>query len=388
GDDTTDNAFWRFGASVLGPVLTGFAEWVVEQAEAEGTRTVYCVMREGEFLSRLVDGAAIAAGSPVRAERLWLSRHVCSRAALVDGSEDELRSFLTRRAAPTVATLVEGLGLEIGQFPELAGVAQARMDDPLTRDRVIWILTHDDDVRAQVVAQAAALRSRLASYVAGVTKGADSVVLVDLGWAGTIQERLDHALQAAGGGPSTLGLYLLTNDGALDRTIDGVHARGYLAEYGLPSKVSRWVIRSPEILEQVCMCDEGSMVDIDAVGRPVHGPSVRHGAQSLQRVSLQQGVLAFQRERSRYREQLAPPARRLSEARPLLRDIVTRFVVRPTEEEAAVFGAWLHDENFGSSAQEPIVRADVGPTMAYMSPRQLLEYPMTALYWPFGAATT
>ncbi len=130
-----DNPFWRFGASVLGPVFTGFAEWVIQQAEANRQDTVYCVMREGEFMSRLIDGAAIASGSPVQTKTLWLSRHVCARAALVDGSEHELRSFLARRAAPTVAKLVAGLGLEIGQFPEIAGVSFARMDDPLTRER-------------------------------------------------------------------------------------------------------------------------------------------------------------------------------------------------------------------------------------------------------------
>src|SRR5439155_22727361 len=123
--------------------------------------------------------------------------------------------------------------------------------------------------------------------------------LVDLGWGGTIQERLDAALAAAGPAPETVGLYLLTNDAALDRTLDGLKARGFLAQFGLPAKVSRWVIRSPEILEQVCMCDEGSMIDVGAGGEPVLGEPPTNGKQSLERVALQQGILDFQRERSR-----------------------------------------------------------------------------------------
>src|SRR3954451_7648072 len=39
---------WRYGAGVVGPVLTGFAEWVVERAERSGTRVLWCPMREGE----------------------------------------------------------------------------------------------------------------------------------------------------------------------------------------------------------------------------------------------------------------------------------------------------------------------------------------------------
>ncbi len=222
-----------------------------------------------------------------------------------------------------------------------------------------------------------------------MTGDSSPIHLVDLGWGGTIQERLDTALAAAGPAPDTVGLYLLTNEAALDRTLDGLRARGFLAEFGLPAKVSRWVIRSPEILEQVCMCDEGSMVDIDAGGNPVLGDPPSNGGQSLQRVALQQGILAFQRERSRYVDQLPPSARSLSDgARPQLREIVTRFIVRPTEEEAAIFGGWLHDENFGSAGEELIVRPDIGPALAYMTPQKLLELPMTSLYWPFGAATT
>src|SRR5205085_9996771 len=131
----------------------------------------------------------------------------------------------------------------------------------------------------------------------GVTEGSSPAYLVDLGWGGTIQERLDAALAAVGPSPETVGLYLLTNEAALDRTLDGLHARGFLAEFGLPARLSRWVIRSPEILEQVCMCDEGSMIDIDDHGEPVHGPPPAHAVQSLERVALQQGVLAFQRQR-------------------------------------------------------------------------------------------
>ena len=51
GGDAADNPFWRFGAAMLGPVFSAFASWLVEQAEAEGESTVYCVMREGAIVN-------------------------------------------------------------------------------------------------------------------------------------------------------------------------------------------------------------------------------------------------------------------------------------------------------------------------------------------------
>ena len=64
---------WRYGAAVVGPVLTGFAEWVVDNAEQNGTDVVWCPMREGELLSALINNAARARGRKVEARPLWLA---------------------------------------------------------------------------------------------------------------------------------------------------------------------------------------------------------------------------------------------------------------------------------------------------------------------------
>jgi len=46
--------YWRWGATVLGPVLTGFAEWIHERlVELDSTR-VWCFMREGAFISQML----------------------------------------------------------------------------------------------------------------------------------------------------------------------------------------------------------------------------------------------------------------------------------------------------------------------------------------------
>ncbi len=89
--------YWGFGASILGPVFTGFAEWVHARAEAERVGTVYCAMREGEFLSSLLNQAGPYLGSPVEARSVWLSRQVCSRAAIAEATVEELSDFLVRR---------------------------------------------------------------------------------------------------------------------------------------------------------------------------------------------------------------------------------------------------------------------------------------------------
>ena len=388
GDDFAPaDGYWRFGASVLGPAFTGFAEWVHERAREEGADTVYCVMREGEFLARLVNGARGYLRSPVRGETLWLSRQVCSRAAIYEASLGELTTFLDRLVPPTVGQLCETLGIELGQVPDLHADADTGLGDREVAAQLLRRITEQPHLRASIVARSAALRGRLVDYVLRTVRPRGGrAVLVDLGWGCTIQVNLDTALSRAGAPLDTIGLYMLTNEGALERILDGVDADGFLGVGGVPDHTS-WITRSPEILEQVCMHDEGTLDDFTADAEPVLRPTPQRPSQVLQRAAVQRGILAFQREWGRYREALPSSPRALAgRARPQLTKTVTRFVVSPTEEEVALFAGWLHDQNFGSEGVDTVVRDDMVPALQYLTPRQLLELPMAKVYWPFGMA--
>jgi len=182
----------------------------------------------------------------------------------------------------------------------------------------------------------------------------------------------------------TIGLYLLTNDGVLERILDGLRAEGFLASGGLPHDIDA-ITRSPEILEQVCMHDSGSLVDFTADGEPVHGAVSQSPTQVLQRTAVQAGILAFQQEWGRNRG-FAPLGSRVLDQRahPQLRRMINRFTISPTTEEATLFGGWLHDDNYGSDDTETMAPVAMASSLRYMTPRQLVELPMTKLYWPMG----
>ena len=97
---------------------------------------------------------------------------------------------------------------------------------------------------------------------------------------------------------------------------------------------------------------------------------------------------AFQRQWLRYRAANPPGALPpLWEAgRERLLAMLTRAVVAPTGDEAALFTGWLHDENFGSQAAEEIASASGTRALRYLEPRELVAVLMTELYWPFGLA--
>jgi len=382
-------SFWRYGAAHLGPVFTGFTEWIHRRAQEAEVQTVFCLMREGAVLADLVDVAGSYLDSDVRGERTWLSRQVCARASIRQGTRHELQTLLTRRRMPTVSEFCTTLGLDVAAVPGLADHRDGRLNDPLLAETVLAALTDDPQVRSEIVASSRALRERVVRYVRSLVPDGGRMVLVDLGWAGSIQGMLQQILDQEQVPIETLGLYLVTSGSALERVMEGADLDGFLIANGHPEHESAAILRSPEILEQVCMPDFGSQIGMTAGLEPVlAGPGADAGlVQSVQRDTVQKGVFAFQREWARYAAFLPGRLPRLDQhGHRLLRATLTRTVAAPTEAEARIFSTWVHDENYGSEGTDPIVGSGIVRALRHLDPAGLIAVPMGELYWPFGLA--
>ncbi len=378
--------FWDHGALALGPVFTGFAEWAQHHAAELGVTRLHCFMREGGFLGELIDRAGEQLGTDVRTSPLWLNREVLARATIATGQAEELGPLLVRRRTPTVAGFLGSLGVEPHQLPGFASHAQTRLDDPDTRTELLEALTGDDAVRETIVEQARLTRERVLRYVERLLDGGDRMTVVDLGWAASAQGLLAKALELGGLRVDLSGLYLVLHRGAARHVFDGTQARGYLGEYGEPAAAVDAMVRSPEILEQVCMPDHGSQRALSDDLEPVLAPGTRDTVQSAQTEAVRSGVRAFQSEWGRYRRALPGRLAGLAAEADLIRPLLTRAIVAPTEREAAIFGAWVHDENQGSTAVEHVISPELARRMRHLDPDSLRRLPMQELYWPFGLA--
>ena len=380
--------YWEYGAAALGPVFAGFAEWAHERARAAGVSKLFCLMREGELLSGLINAAAPAAERAVAAEPIWLSRQVCARAAILEGTREELHGLFVRRNLPTLREFCATLGLDPGELPTLSARADARLDDAGLGDAVIDEIAYDAQLRARVVAGSRELRRRVVRYVQErLPAGERRMVLADLGWGATVQGLLQKVLRADGVDCEVAGLYLLTREQAAERMLDGLEVHGFLGSAGRPEAAIEAIMRSPEVLEQVCMPEHGSQVDLSPSLDPVLAPVGEIARQAPQRAAVQQGIAAFGREWVRYRTAREGALAPLHvTARDQLRAILFRAVVAPTPDEAAMFAGWVHDENFGSEAVESVVAGPAAKAVRHSDPRTLVKIPMTDLYWPYGLA--
>src|SRR5204862_2136767 len=148
--------------------------------------------REGELLARLVNGARTPDAPGVLAEPFWLSRQVCARASVLEGSVEELRRLVARRDTPTLRELCSTLGLSLAGLPGLAQHGDRRIADHGLGDEVIDLVAFDPDLRERVVAGSHALRRRVLRYIERHRPPGESrLALVDLGWGATIQATVE-----------------------------------------------------------------------------------------------------------------------------------------------------------------------------------------------------
>ena len=376
---------WRFGATVLGPALAGFGEWVHREARAAGAERVHCLMREGEYLTRFVDGAAGAVEDPVTAQKLWLSRYVSTRAAIGGATEEELERLMFGPTPPTVGEYCRRLEIGLSEMPALSGYADTVLYDPIIRRQVLDAILEDDALRSRVVEESRRLRERVVESLLEAAPGDGPIVLVDIGWGATIQQRLSEALAHAGVDRRLLGLYMMTNDIAGLAVTRGHRALGFLMNCGAPEHLMT-VMRAPEIIEQSLMPDVGTQIGVAEDLSPILAESSIPPQQMAEAEAARDGAFAFQRDYVRYRQALAGKLTPLSEARDPLAAILTRAVVAPTTEEVTSFAGWVHDENFGSEKQAPLIDERWSAKIRHLTAKQLAKQPMDQMYWPFGVA--
>jgi FMN phosphatase YigB (HAD superfamily) len=378
---------WLYGAEVLGPPLAGFADWAVGEGERLGVRRLHCLMREGDFLGELIERSAAASGSEIEAVKLFLNRQVTAIASIGEGSREEVGRLLLRRQATTTRELLEMLGIDSALAPACVGHLDAKLDEGTRLQHTLDAIWEDEGLRLRVQAHARSLRERIVRLAERQHDGSDGpFVVVDLGWAASIQLRLSEILAQSGAGMRIDGLYLLTHAGAIDSVARGGRVSGFLASFGHPSLISDAVLRSPEVLEQVCMAEHGTQVGLTEELEPVLAELGLPPAQLLEAAAVRDGIRAFQRAYLRYRSEVPAKVRSLGSSPAQLAPIVARACADPTTEEALRFGAWHHDAGQGSSETEPLAGGPLTEWLRHLDPEQVRATSMADGYWPNAVA--
>jgi FMN phosphatase YigB (HAD superfamily) len=339
-DPERGDAIGRLGHAVLGPVMDAFVRWLAREADAlqaaRGGRVhMLFLMRDGYLPMRAF--AAGAPESPHPQAAIEISRYTAqaaafdSDAAVLDYADKQLRAQAPEHVAgqmlftdPETADLVGGGAL---------GDKRARFHRRIRKPSNL----------ARVKSRSAAFAGRLVDYVRRTVRpeAGDTLMLVDLGYNGSVQNAVDGLL-ARELGVHVAGRYLLL----AEMEITGLDKRGLFDHRHCDMAALHALSSYVAVLEQLCTISQGSVVDYGADG-PVRRANDIKAGQSAVRDAIQAAALRYVAQAGS--AILRAPASTDADAeRRSAMAVLARLLFLPLPEELAVLRDFQHDVNLGS----------------------------------------
>jgi FMN phosphatase YigB (HAD superfamily) len=380
-----------YGAFIAGPVLVAFANWIVEECILTRQTVVYCLMREGQFLARLINETAEARSVNITARPLWVSRFAIRSANLAEASEKEVIGFLHRiRPVDVQPDLLIKMGVFESQDAQEWHAAAIRDDDVCRKISIITAKLRNDPERLNRVRRVAKQRKEaLINYLRNEgLLGVDDATVVDLGWGGTIQASLSRLIQSERPGAKLSALYLATDLRIRELDKENSPWKSFLYVSGEPRATCGILQRTPELLEQFTMCASGSLREFAPDGAPVLFPYEVPEQQVRDVEEIQKGILEFcERWMPRFKLSGGAFATEI-EGEVMcdrLRSIIARSLDDPLPEEVRLFKDWLHDSNNGSADLQSVLGSqDVREKVLSGKIRHPMQLDWQKSYWPQG----
>jgi predicted HAD superfamily hydrolase len=350
-----DQFFWKYGATLLGPILLGFVHWIYVRCQQMGVTQLFCLMREGELYAQLINlFAPYYPQHRVETKYLWVSRLFITHASLANASNNALiatmKAFLEHF---TMEDFCLYLGLDIGKMHKWSKYRHVMLEDSALRKEFILYLLKHQTLRSEIAQNAAGKRSRFLKYLSGLTdlSKETQMTLVDVGWNGTAQQALHQILALANSPLQLHGLYLGTTHIANAALLAKVITEGYLFKGGDPPHTNAYK-KGCFVLEQVATAATGlgPLLDITSDGDIITHPFLIPPKQKRQAQIVQQGIFAFFEFAGEAIKSGALVLDAHSDAlQNQLRNLLLRSMLNATQTEALKFGSWQHEH--GPTAQ-------------------------------------
>ena len=385
--------FFAMGASVFGPALATFADWIVTEALRDDIRTIRPIMREGGVFSDLIAASAAAHGADLDVKPFYASRSATWLAGLDTFDRAAIRRLLQRQHL-TVRETLDGLGLTghpaasalqpylshtLGSLPGLRAADGTPLIDVVTG------CLESEPAQAVITGTMQEARALVSAYLNTSCRGARDVAFVDLGFHCSIGRALDRTQRADS--PRRHHHFLLFAAESVARLwAEGADVRVFGAGPVADADLAGPIARHPALFESVLIQGGTTLGYRRADGEvvPVVDESrLPHDMQAAA-AACRAGIKRFQACWLQWARQRPALARQVTSNRRGLVAPLHRLLTMPTTEEATRFGAFVHEDNDGGRSTR--VLADRATRPADTDPERFLRAASSAAV-PFDRAT-
>ncbi len=357
---------FELGAMVIAPMVSAFAEWVVDICIKENRQRVLGLMREGGLLAHLVAKAARKRGVELMVSDFHVSRHSVVLATLqwIDKAAIDLLVHRFGVRIGTVGELLELFDIPPGPLVEHIDVSlkessQRSYTDYCHIQQAVSDYLLQPDNRQRIKQASWKRRTLFTRYVTQETTGTDGIVTLDIGYRGTTQGLLDAYLGTDG---ERRGIHLVLFGAYPTRHLvaGGIDIRGYCGCLG-EGRSAKWIediSRWPWILELLLCGDAGTTLgyeenprgEIAAITAQWHAEEY----DSLVRAHCEQGILTYQQLWFDFCSRMQAHATDVVDSRDALCQMVHRLIDLPTREEVDLIGQMHMDPLYGEKTSRTV----------------------------------
>jgi len=338
-------------ACKIAPLFVLYVIFAIQEARKLGLNKVYYFTREGEILKQIHDKIKLHAGEKniPDAVLLEVSRISTFGPSLNDLDFAELNRIWTMYPRQSLAAFLGTLGLVPENFQHFAIQAGLKVDEVIDRpwlDSRFASIISDEQFRAQALNELQQKKAVLKNYLSqkGINENTEQVLIVDIGWRGTIQDNLSKIL------PDTHwnGLYLALFK-FLNPQPSNVSKTGYLFDDNRGTAFEKHI--SPQApLEMLFNSPNGSVIGYKVTetvsAERLVANAENHAYHTFSRF-IQEKILSSSEKIWDLMEQRALLATDFSDR---CRDLAAAVLANPGKEMADAFFCLEHNETFGNNA--------------------------------------
>lgn len=395
-----DDFWFSLGGQILGPFLVIFCEWVIQIAVQEGRKEIFPLMREGSLLTKILNRIIEKRGLDIQVSPLYVSRQATFLASKETINKDILHSFFERRNF-TVKDLFQALEIDhhLSTFEQYADnfLSEAHSilceKNRILKDELIDYLLRDD-CQKEINKVIKNNRDILISYLKQCTPFVDQMITVDIGFEGTIQTALESLLRLKDIKSNLIHLLAFGGEKNKHHLANGIDIRGFAGNSGENYDLIQEIIRCSEIIEQLMMESEGSVIGYKMNDKndvePILG--INGGLNSTVKNAVHKGIFMFQEMWFYLTEQKPWILNRLLSKKRDWVKLIHRLLDMPNYNEALHIGNLYFDENFGSKFVSKFVTNEDNKMLDNLGIEDFLKinsggYRMNRVSWPQGVVT-
>ncbi|HWK34793.1 HAD family hydrolase [Sphingomonas sp.] len=338
------------GHDVMGPVMHTMATWLKAELDATAARLGQPVrplflMRDGYLPYAVFNALYPDAGArPIEISRLTAARASLHTADDVHAFIGEYLDVLPPRALAKQLML---FGHEVDKH------LKKRPGEKTEDDKAFRKWLRDPETVRKILKRSRGFTDRLIAHLrANDVADGDAVMLVDVGYKGTVQNIITPVLEREMG-LTVGGRYLFLRE----ECISGLDKAGLLGTDLFECRALHALGTCVAVVEQMCNIAQGSTVDYTPEGAPIREESGVKSFQNATRDRVQAACLDFARTAfdGMHRR---PSSDDIASRRRMTGSILTRLLFLPLPSEIALFEAFDHDVNLGTKVMIPLLDHD------------------------------